>query len=76
MTKTEMGRVFNNADSFAMAFDLAWEGCCKRGEINNLSTDEKLTFVLKEIKEHPFYISSPSTAIETAKFRIKLLNRN
>ena len=75
MPNREIGRVFNNADSFAMAFDSAWEDCCKKGDINNLSTDEKLAFVLEEIKEHPFYISSPTTAIETAKFRIKLLKR-
>ena len=76
MSDKEIGRVFNNADSFAMAFDSAWKDYVKQAEACNLSTDEKLDFVLETINNHPFYIDSPSRAVEIAAFRIKLLNLN
>ena len=64
-------RVFNNADSFSMAFDEAWEkhkNNCKE------NTENRLESVFLEIADHPFVINSPEIAKEVAAFRIRLLN--
>ncbi len=62
-------RVFNNADSFAMAFDEAW-GTIKA---EDKKTNEKLEIVLNKVKDHPFFQTSPSEAKDIAHFRLKLL---
>ena len=67
-------RVFNNADSFAMAFDAAWKQLLGTTNGEQKSLEEKLKIVLNELNEHPFLKQFPSQAIEVARFRIKLLN--
>ncbi len=66
-------RSFNNADSFAMAFDEAWKKVNLKNEIKECTQDQKLNLVLEEIKEHPFLKDSPQRAVETALFRLRLL---
>tara|TARA_B100000214_G_scaffold327811_1_gene266558 strand:+ start:195 stop:425 length:231 start_codon:yes stop_codon:yes gene_type:complete len=63
---------YNNADSFAMAFDAAWKGCDPE-ENKDITIDEKIAIAFEKIKEHPFLISNPIQSKNIAKFRIKLL---
>ena len=65
--------MYNNADSFAMAFDDEWKKL-KPSEITpEISQEEKIKLVMTNLKEHPFAQSSPSMANAIAKFRIKLI---
>ena len=64
--------LYNNADSFAMAFDAAWKDC-DLGNNKDIKIDEKIEIAFEEIKDHPFLISNPSQAKNIALFRIKLL---
>ena len=64
--------LYNNADSFAMAFDAAW----KDSDLNNnkdIKTDEKIEIAFDKIKNHPFLIANPNQSKNVAFFRIKLL---
>ena len=63
---------YNNADSFAMAFDSAWR-CCNPGEKKDTTIDEKIVIAFEKIKDHPFLISNPIQSKNIAHFRIKLL---
>ncbi len=69
----ENSQVFNNADSFAMAFDEAWGKLLKTKEHQDLETEMKMIAVLELIKDHPFLKDSPSMAKEVAIFRVRLL---
>ena len=64
--------LYNNADSFAMAFDAAWKDC---DLVNNkdITIDEKIEKAFAKIKEHPFLTSNPIQSKNIALFRIKLL---
>ncbi len=65
--------LYNNADSFSMAFDEAW----KSNQVNKLGSinkEEKLKLVLESIKDHPFLIESKKEAELVANFRIRLLD--
>ena len=64
---------YNNADSFAMAFDEAWKSLNQKKEMLQ-GKEERLKQVLELIKEHPFILSSKDEAIKVAEFRIRLLN--
>ena len=64
--------LYNNADSFAMAFDAAWKDC-DLGNNKDIKIDEKIEIAFEKIKNHPFLISNPIPAINVALFRIKLL---
>ena len=64
-------RVFNNADSFAQAFDEAWEQH-KRAQAES-SLDERTDAVLLAIDGHPFAREQPELARQVAQFRIRLL---
>ncbi len=67
-------RLFNNADSFAIAFDEAWK-IFKSENINlELNQDEEIKLIFEKIGEHPFLEESPSTAVKVAEFRLRLLN--
>ena len=66
---------YNNADSFAMIFDEAWKSKKFKNE-KSLTIDEKITKIIDENKDHPFIKSSPSEAINVAKFRLRLLELN
>ena len=70
----ENDQVFNNADSFAIAFDAAWE-TLQANETTQVvkDNDEKLKMVLSRVNEHPFMKEFPEKAKQFAEFRIKLL---
>ena len=67
------GRIFNNADSFAISFDESWRELQLKKKDEDLSIEQKINIVLETIKDHPFIQESKSTAYEVAKFRVKLL---
>ena len=64
--------LYNNADSFAIAFDSAWKN---RNFENNsdLDIEKRIEFCFEEIKTHPFLIQNPKESRNIALFRIKLL---
>ena len=64
--------LYNNADSFAMAFDAAWNDCNLRNE-KNKKVEQKIQIAFEKIKTHPFLIEDPVQAKNIALFRIKLL---
>tara|TARA_Y100001968_G_scaffold193947_1_gene177899 strand:+ start:149 stop:379 length:231 start_codon:yes stop_codon:yes gene_type:complete len=64
--------LYNNADSFAMAFDTAWNDC-DLGNDKEKKIEEKIQMAFEKIKTHPFLIENPIQAKNVAKFRIKLL---
>ena len=64
--------MYNNADSFAMAFDAAWNSCDFKNN-KNLTIEEKIKITLEKIKNHPFLIENPIKSKKIAFFRIKLL---
>ncbi len=75
-SREENEKVFNNADSFAMAFDSAWMAYSKNNHKEVHDTEERLIEVLTTLKDHPFMVNSPSMAREVGKFRIRLLKLN
>ena len=64
--------LYNNADSFAMAFDAAWKDC-DLGNNKDIKIDEKIEIAFEKIKNHPFLISNPIQSKSVALFRTKLL---
>ena len=64
--------LYNNADSFAMAFDSAWKDF-DLGNNKDLKIDEKIEITFEKIKTHPFLIENPIQSKDIALFRIKLL---
>jgi hypothetical protein len=69
-----MDRVFNNADSFAMAFDESWKQQSKSQNFIGLSTEDRKHYLFENcIQDHPFLINSPKEANQVADFRIRLL---
>ena len=66
------GNSYNNADSFAMAFDAAWKGCDLEKN-NDVNIEDKIKITFEKIKTHPFLIENPIQSKNLALFRIKLL---
>lgn len=66
-------RLFNNADSFAQAFDEAWHRHSQCHPGHGLSQDEKIDLILRETASHPFVQASPEQARQVAAFRVRLL---
>ena len=64
--------VYNNADSFAMAFDAAWKDWDRRND-KDIKIDEKIEITFEKIKSHPFLVENPIQSKNIALFRIKLL---
>ena len=62
-------KLYNNADSFSMAFDEEWE------KIKCEDKAKKIKKVIEILSEHPFVISSPEIAERIADFRINLLGK-
>tara|TARA_Y100001978_G_C23607295_1_gene391785 strand:+ start:741 stop:941 length:201 start_codon:yes stop_codon:yes gene_type:complete len=62
-------KTYNNADSFAMAFDEVWE------KINCDDKNKKIKKVIELLHDHPFVISNPEIAEKIANFRINLLGK-
>ncbi len=71
----DKGNVYNNADSFSMAFDEAWKKQQSRTK-QSVNKEERLKEVLSVIQDHPFLVNSYSEAMQVAEFRIKLLGLN
>lgn len=66
------GNSYNNADSFAMAFDAAWKDCDLEKN-KDISIEDKIKITFEKIKTHPFLIENPIQSKNLALFRIKLL---
>jgi len=66
------GNSYNNADSFAMAFDAAWKNFDLEND-KDIEIEEKIQRTFEQIKTHPFLIENPIQSKEIAFFRIKLL---
>ena len=64
---------YNNADSFAMAFDDTWKNYSSKTHQPLASQEDKINLILHEIKDHPFLKSYPEKAREIAVFRLRLL---
>ena len=64
-------QVFDNADSFAQAFDEAWAR--HQRQHGEMSPAERTEGVLSEVGEHPFVLNQPEMARQVAAFRIRLL---
>ena len=62
-------KLYNNADSFSMAFDEEWE------KIKCEDKAKKIKKVIEVLSEHPFVISNPDMAVKIADFRINLLGK-
>ena len=62
-------KVYDNADSFAMAFDEEW----KNNDCKDLRL--KIDKVLDFLSDHPFFISNPENARKMAEFRIFSLKK-
>jgi len=62
-------KLYNNADSFSMAFDEEWE------KIKCEDKAKKIKKVIEVLSEHPFVISNPEMAEKIADFRINLLGK-
>ena len=62
-------KLYDNADSFAMSFDEAWE--------NVVCEDLRLKIdkVLELLSDHPFLVSDPKNARKMAEFRIFSLKK-
>jgi hypothetical protein len=66
-------QVFNNADSFAQAFDEAWREHEHQQPDHGLDTGQKRDLILSQLHEHPFQQSAPEMARQVADFRLRLL---
>ena len=66
------GNLYNNADSFAIAFDKAWNDCSLE-QSKEINIEDKIEITFEKIKDHPFLIENPSQSKDIALFRIKLL---
>ena len=62
-------RLYDNADSFAMAFDEKWINI----ECEDLPL--KIDKVIELLSDHPFFISNPENARKLAEFRVFSLKR-
>ncbi|MFO7630810.1 MAG: hypothetical protein R6W06_15120 [Prochlorococcaceae cyanobacterium] len=66
-------RQFNNADSFAMAFDEAWQVHSRHHGEASMDRTSKLEQVFSLVSEHPFFQDQPAMARQVADFRLRLL---
>ena len=62
-------KTYNNADSFAMAFDDEWEKIECDNEIS------KIEKVINSLSDHPFVQENQTLAKQIANFRIKSLGK-
>ena len=72
-TPPSSNQVFNNADSFALAFDEAWQHHSQLQPNHNLNNEEKVELILEQISDHPFVVNQASMARQVADFRLRLL---
>ena len=64
---------YNNADSFAMAFDEKWKDYSSKESRSLETKEDKINLILHELKHHPFLKNYPDKAKEIAIFRLRLL---
>ena len=62
-------KVYDNADSFAMAFDEEWE------KIHCEDSILKIDKVFEQLSDHPFLVSNPENARKMAEFRVFSLKK-
>jgi len=62
-------KLYNNADSFAMAFDEEWKN------IDCEDLQLKIDKVFENLSDHPFLVSNPENARKMAEFRIFSLKK-
>ena len=65
---------FNNADSFAMAFDDHWKISLSDVQTKDITKEQRIEIIFEEIKDHPFLKENRNKAKEIADFRLRLLN--
>ena len=65
-------QVFDNADSFAQAFDEAWQRHEREQPTHGLDRASKRDLILEQLSDHPFLGSSPELARQVADFRLRL----
>ena len=73
MPEHSQSPLFNNADSFAAAFDEAWKNHSQQDINHGLSNHEKLLLILKQLADHPFVQTDSAMAHRVGEFRIRLL---
>lgn len=66
-------QLFNNADSFAQAFDEAWHHHGRQLSSAPMDPLERVEQVLELVNDHPFFIAQPDVARQVADFRLRLL---
>ena len=66
-------QVFNNADSYAQAFDEAWQDHDRRNPNHSLGANEKVSLIQEQLQDHPFQQNQPHRAAKVAAFRVRLL---
>jgi hypothetical protein len=66
-------QVFNNADSYAQAFDEAWREHERLQPGHGLSAEAKVQLIMARLDDHPFQQQQPDRAMEVAAFRVRLL---
>ena len=64
--------LYNNADSFAIAFDSAWKEYALKDD-QDIKIEKRIEIIFEKIKTHPFLIENPVQSKNIALFRIKLL---
>tara|TARA_B100000965_G_scaffold114734_1_gene94681 strand:- start:111 stop:341 length:231 start_codon:yes stop_codon:yes gene_type:complete len=64
--------LYNNADSFAIAFDAAWNNT-DLADYKEKKIEDKIQITFEKIKTHPFLVENPIQAKNIALFRINLL---
>ena len=63
------GKLYDNADSFAMSFDEEWK------KINCEDSRLKIDKVMEFLSDHPFFVSNPENARKVAEFRVFSLKK-
>ena len=66
-------RQFSNADSFAQAFDEAWQHHERSEPRHGLDAAQKIPLMLDRLADHPFLLQDPGMARQVAEFRVRLL---
>ena len=61
--------LFDNADSFAIAFDDEWQ------KIKCQDLEHKIDQVIDSLSKHPYLISNPNNARSIAEFRVYKLKK-
>jgi hypothetical protein len=73
MPEPNKAPLYNNADSFAAAFDEAWKSHSEHEVNHGLANHEKLALILNQLADHPFVQTDSTMAHKVGEFRIRLL---